>query len=218
MSVIIQPIKFWLVFIKILLSFGINAQIVPNQYNLDSTSEYLYNDQEILRIIKTSENFILNIKNPNQKTLISEIPKSLFDFRIKRLDRLSKLQNKMYKDSLNYCSQNRDALVLIKCFFDGKKKIKFKYEAYNDGTDLYNWYDEKGNKIVTIFTHGLNYEESIFVAKKLIKKIVICNTEGYIQYFDLEGRVILTLDYIKGKIDQGTFIDHVNKDLINIVW
>ena len=218
MLVIIQRIKFWFVSINILLSLNINAQKNSNQYNNDSTSEYLYDEIEISSILKTSERFILNIKNPNQKTLISEIPNSLSDFKIKRLERLSKLRNKIYEDSLNYCFQNTNSLVLVKCLFGSKKILKFKYEAYNDGTELYNWYSENGNKIANIFIHGLNYEESIFLENKLIKRIVINNIEGYIQYFDLEGRVILTIDYIKGKIDGGTFIDHLNKDLINLVW
>jgi hypothetical protein len=74
MLVIIQRIRFWFVSINILLSLNIIAQKNSNQYNIDSTSEYLYDETEISSILKTSEHFILNIKNPNQKTLISEIP------------------------------------------------------------------------------------------------------------------------------------------------
>jgi hypothetical protein len=53
---------------------------------------------------------------------------------------------------------------------------------------------------------------------KSIKKIIICDSFGYVQYFDLKCRVILSLDYIKGEIDKGTFIDHKLKEITTLVW
>lgn len=216
MSRTIQHIRFFL--ILLLSQFYTWAQEEVNQYETDSVSTYLYDVTKIKQLLFSPDDFIFSIQHTNQNTLISEVPVNLTDFRIKRLERIAVIKEKVYGDTTNYQFKKTDDLVTSKCLHNKKNNLLFKYEAYNDGTEFFNWYNDEGYKISSITIHGHIYEEEIFIENQIIKKIVICESFGYVQYFDLKYRLILTLDYSKGKIDKGTFIDHKLKETTTLVW
>lgn len=213
---IIQHIK--LFFILFLSQFYTLAQDGVNQYKTDSVSTYLYEVSKIKQLLSSPDDFIFSIQHPNLNSIISEIPVILSDYRIKRLERISIIREKMYRDTTNYKLKKTDDLVVTKCLYNNKKNLLFIYEAYNDGTEFFNWYNDDGYKVSSITIHGYIYEENIFIDNQSIKKIIICDSFGYVQYFDLECRVILSLDYTNGKIDKGTFIDHKLKETTTLVW
>lgn len=202
----------------ILLIFISDAFFAHTQFNTDSISRYRYEEDTIKRILCSSDYFLFNIQNPHQKTLISEVPYFLFDFRMKRLENISKLRDKIYQDSLDYTTCDKTGFFVCKCLYDTLNSLKFKYETYNDGTELYDWFDEYSIKTLSIEIHGLNYEENVFIDNKRIKKIIIFDKIGFIQYFDLEGRLILFLEYVNGKIDRGTYINHIDETFSIILW
>jgi len=212
---IIQHIK--LLLILILSQFYSLAQDRVNQYKTDSVSTYLYEESKIKQLLFSPDDFIFSIQHPNQNTIISEVPVNLTDFRIKRLERIAIIREKVFSDTTNYKLKKTNDLVVTKCLYRNNNLL-FKYEVYNDGTEFFNWYNDNGYKVSSITIHGYIYEENIFIDNQSIKKIIICDSFGYVQYFDLKCRVILSLDYIKGEIDKGTFIDHKLKEITTLVW
>lgn len=216
MSQIIQITK--LVVILSMLQFRVLGQHRLNQFNFDLISKYVYEEFEIKTILNSPELFILNVQNANKKTVISEIPRFLSSFRVDRVEKISILNNKIFDDTINYHFEDTEGFVVVKCLFDKKNILLFRYEAYIDGSEFYTWYNEFGHKIVGISKHGLNYEEKTFVDEICIKKIVISDNLGYVEFYDLECRLILSIDYLNGKIDKGTFINHKQKEYTTLVW
>jgi hypothetical protein len=199
-------------------SLHAQSEINSNQFNRDSISRYIY-DEDIMRdIIDSSDLFLENLTDDMKSFMISEFPNSLTKFKNQRINRLENLRNVVFNDTLNYKRNMDEGLYFSASLYDSNSILRFKHLHYGHGYQKFSWFNEKELNMVVIEMIDDYYEEKLFIGNKLIKKVLIIGMYGNIQYYDLQERIIFNAFYENGRIEKGEFYNHNSQQTSTILW